>query len=81
MQDGDDEYSLLVNLKRLYELQLSRVVPIENLYEDIVMALRTFRNMEDEVCKNLTFVELTFLVEFICTHLLLMLLRLSVFFF
>ncbi|KAB1203030.1 Sister-chromatid cohesion protein 3 [Morella rubra] len=47
--DGDDEYSLLVNLKRLYELQLSRVVPIENLYEDIVMALRTFRNMEDEV--------------------------------
>ncbi|KAJ1390703.1 Stromalin conservative domain [Sesbania bispinosa] len=47
--DGGDEYSLLVNLKRLYELQLSRSVPINNLYEDIVMVLRDFRNMEDEV--------------------------------
>ncbi|KAG2697238.1 hypothetical protein I3843_07G096600 [Carya illinoinensis] len=47
--DGDDEYSLLVNLKRLYELQLSRAVPIESLYDDIVMVLTRFRNMEDEV--------------------------------
>lgn len=47
--DGGDEYSLLVNLKRLYELQLSRSVPIDSLYEDIVMVLRDFRNMEDEV--------------------------------
>ncbi|KAK7337377.1 hypothetical protein VNO77_17946 [Canavalia gladiata] len=47
--DGGDEYSLLVNLKRLYELQLSRSVPIDSLYEDIVMVLRNFRNMEDEV--------------------------------
>ncbi|KAF7818257.1 sister-chromatid cohesion protein 3 [Senna tora] len=47
--DGGDEYSLLVNLKRLYELQLSRYVPIESLYQDIVMVLRNFRNMEDEV--------------------------------
>ncbi|KAK9281795.1 hypothetical protein L1049_004701 [Liquidambar formosana] len=47
--DGDDEYSLLVNLKRLYELQLSRSVPIESLYEDITMILRNFRNMDDEV--------------------------------
>lgn len=46
---GGDEYSLLVNLKRLYELQLSRYVPIDNLYEDIVMVLRDVRNMEDEV--------------------------------
>lgn len=51
LQDGGDEYSLLVNLKRLYELQLSRYVPINSLYEDIVMVLRDFRNMEDEVCK------------------------------
>lgn len=46
---GDDEYSLLVNLKRLYELQLSKAVPIESLYEDLVMILRGFRNMDDEV--------------------------------
>ncbi|KAK4558523.1 hypothetical protein RGQ29_008026 [Quercus rubra] len=47
--DGGDEYSLLVNLKRLYELQLSRAVPIESLYEEIVMVLSSFRNIEDEV--------------------------------
>ncbi|KAK7284692.1 hypothetical protein RJT34_19442 [Clitoria ternatea] len=47
--DGGDEYSLLVNLKRLYELQLSRSVPINSVYEDIVKVLRDFRNMEDEV--------------------------------
>ncbi|KAE9585307.1 hypothetical protein Lalb_Chr25g0287581 [Lupinus albus] len=48
--DGGDEYSLLVNSKRLYELQLSISVSINNnLYEDIVMVLRGFRNMEDEV--------------------------------
>ncbi|XP_065861246.1 sister-chromatid cohesion protein 3 [Euphorbia lathyris] len=46
--DGD-EYSLLVNLKRLYELQLSRAVPIESLYEDIVSVLRSFRNVDDDV--------------------------------
>lgn len=53
LQDGGDEYSLLVNLKRLYELQLSRSVPINNIYGDIVMVLRDFRNIEDEVCKCL----------------------------
>ncbi|XP_062087056.1 sister-chromatid cohesion protein 3-like isoform X2 [Humulus lupulus] len=47
--DGGDEYSLLVNLKRLYELQLSRDVPIESLYEDIVRTLQKFRNLDDEV--------------------------------
>ncbi|KAL5561587.1 hypothetical protein UlMin_031334 [Ulmus minor] len=47
--DGGDEYSLLVNLKRLYELQLSRAVPIESLYEDFVKTLHSFRNMDDEV--------------------------------
>lgn len=49
VMDGGDEYSLLVNLKRLYELQLSRSVPLESLYEDILMVLRNFRNLEDEV--------------------------------
>ena len=52
MQDGGDEYSLLVNLKRLYELQLKKSVPIDSLYEDIVSVLRGSRNnMEDEVSK------------------------------
>jgi cohesin complex subunit SA-1/2 len=51
LQDGGDEYSLLVNLRRLYELHLSTYVPIGNLYEDIVKVLRDFTNLEDEVCK------------------------------
>ncbi|GAV85837.1 LOW QUALITY PROTEIN: hypothetical protein CFOL_v3_29271, partial [Cephalotus follicularis] len=46
--DGGDEYSLLVNLKRLYELQLSRAVPFESFYEDIVSTLHNFRNLDDE---------------------------------
>ncbi|XVF80965.1 hypothetical protein PTKIN_Ptkin15bG0118200 [Pterospermum kingtungense] len=33
--DGEDGYFLLVNLERLYELQLSRPVSIEDLYEDV----------------------------------------------
>lgn len=49
LQDGD-EYSLFVNLKRLYELQLSMSVPIDSLYEDIVKVLHSFRNVDDEVC-------------------------------
>uniref|UniRef100_A0A2P2M8D1 SCD domain-containing protein n=1 Tax=Rhizophora mucronata TaxID=61149 RepID=A0A2P2M8D1_RHIMU len=51
-EDGD-EYSLLVNLKRLYELQLSRVVPIEGFYKDIVKTLHSFRNVDDEVASFL----------------------------
>lgn len=47
--DGDDEYSLLVNMKRLYELQLSRYVSMENLYEDIFVPLQNMRNMDGEV--------------------------------
>lgn len=65
LQDGGDEYSLLVNLKRLYELQLSRSVPINNLYEDIVMVLRGFRNMEDEVCKWLLTAGIMFFLAFL----------------
>lgn len=56
LQDGGDEYALLVNLKRLHELHLSRYVPIDSLYEDIVMVLRDFRNMEDEVCNGCSLV-------------------------
>ncbi|XP_022155696.1 sister-chromatid cohesion protein 3 isoform X2 [Momordica charantia] len=49
LEDGDDEYSLLVNLKRLYEFQLSRPVPMESLYDDIIMILQKFRSMDEEV--------------------------------
>ncbi|GKB03784.1 sister-chromatid cohesion protein 3, partial [Tanacetum coccineum] len=34
--DGYDEYLLLVNMKRLYELQLTRPVQIEDLYANII---------------------------------------------
>ncbi|CAA0828152.1 Sister-chromatid cohesion protein 3 [Striga hermonthica] len=47
--NGGDEYSLLVNLKRLYELQLSHKVTLESLYRDLVHVLRSFRNIDDEV--------------------------------
>ncbi|CAL1403339.1 unnamed protein product [Linum trigynum] len=48
-----DEYALLVNLKRLYELQLSRAVPLESLFEDFVSALHDFRTEDDEVASFL----------------------------
>ncbi|XP_038879338.1 sister-chromatid cohesion protein 3 [Benincasa hispida] len=49
LEDGGDEYSLLVNLKRLYEFQLTRPVPMESLYGDIMMILQKFRSVDDEV--------------------------------
>lgn len=64
LQDGGDEYSLLVNLKRLYELQLSRYVPIDSIYRDLVMVLRDFRNMEDEVRKSFLSLGLMFFIIF-----------------
>ncbi|OMO64970.1 stromal antigen [Corchorus olitorius] len=48
MDDGD-EYNLLVNLKRLYELQLSRPLQNESLYEDIITFLHSYRDLNDEV--------------------------------
>ncbi|CAN1851747.1 Sister-chromatid cohesion protein 3, partial [Linum perenne] len=50
--DGD-EYSLLVNLKRLYELQLLKTVPLESLFEDFVSTLHKFRTEDDEVASFL----------------------------
>ncbi|KZV32380.1 sister-chromatid cohesion protein 3 [Dorcoceras hygrometricum] len=47
--NGGDEYSLLVNLKRLYEIQLSRRVPLESLYQDLLRILQSFRNIDEEV--------------------------------
>nr|GEX62538.1 sister-chromatid cohesion protein 3 [Tanacetum cinerariifolium] len=47
--NGDDEYLLLVNMKRLYELQLTRPVQIEDLYAGIIAVLKNYRNIDDEV--------------------------------
>ncbi|KAI0518714.1 hypothetical protein KFK09_006150 [Dendrobium nobile] len=46
---GDDEYSLLVNLKRLYELQLKKNVVNEDLYDDLAGILRDVKGLDDEV--------------------------------
>ncbi|KAF6135507.1 hypothetical protein GIB67_015360 [Kingdonia uniflora] len=46
---GGDEYSLLVNLKRLYELQLAKSVDIGNLSEELVRILVSYRNLDEEV--------------------------------
>lgn len=49
VQDGNDEYSLLVNLKRLYELQLLKPVLVESMYDEIALTLHNFRNLDEEV--------------------------------
>lgn len=46
LQSGNDEYSLLVNLKRLYELQLTRHVSNDSIFEVIA---RTPNHLDDEV--------------------------------
>nr|CAD1829659.1 unnamed protein product [Ananas comosus var. bracteatus] len=46
---GDDEYSLLVNLKRLYELQLIKSVPGDGLFEDMLNILRDLKDLDNEV--------------------------------
>ncbi|KAG0470492.1 hypothetical protein HPP92_017192 [Vanilla planifolia] len=46
---GGDEYSLLVNLKRLYELQLKKNVSNEDLYDDLTSILRDVKGLDDEV--------------------------------
>ncbi|MCL7022243.1 hypothetical protein MKW94_022829, partial [Papaver nudicaule] len=49
VEGGDEDYSLLVNLKRLYELHLAKFVPIETLYEEFVRFLEGNRNMNEKV--------------------------------
>lgn len=53
VQGGNDEYSLLVNLKRLYELQLLKPVLVESMYDEVASTLRNFRNLDEEVLKDL----------------------------
>ncbi|KAL8143634.1 hypothetical protein V2J09_016666 [Rumex salicifolius] len=47
--EGDDDYPLLVNLKRLYELQLSKFVPIDGLFSDFANMIADFRSTNEEV--------------------------------
>ncbi|TVU23845.1 hypothetical protein EJB05_26228 [Eragrostis curvula] len=49
VEAGDDEYSLLVNLKRLYELQLSKPVTNDSLFEDMYRILSQLKDMDNEV--------------------------------
>uniref|UniRef100_A0A1D1XSG5 Cohesin subunit SA-3 n=1 Tax=Anthurium amnicola TaxID=1678845 RepID=A0A1D1XSG5_9ARAE len=46
---GDDEYSLLVNLKRLYEVQKTKCVPNDTIYEDMANILVCLKDVGDEV--------------------------------
>lgn len=64
LQAGDDEYSLLVNLKRFYELQLAKLVSSDGLYEDMANILRDLKDMDNEACKELF--EGTFFIFQIC---------------
>ncbi|GAB2248509.1 hypothetical protein Droror1_Dr00008391 [Drosera rotundifolia] len=47
--EGEDEYSLVVNLKRLYEIQLLKFVPIDSLYEEFAATIEGFQNSNHEV--------------------------------
>lgn len=55
LQVGDDEYSLLVNLKRLYELQLKKNVSNDSLFEDMASILRDIRDLDSEACAGSSF--------------------------
>uniref|UniRef100_A0A251U741 Cohesin subunit SCC3/SA HEAT-repeats domain-containing protein n=1 Tax=Helianthus annuus TaxID=4232 RepID=A0A251U741_HELAN len=44
-----DVESILVNMKRLYELPSTRAVPVETLYAGIIVVLKKFQNIDDEV--------------------------------
>ncbi|XP_042433098.1 sister-chromatid cohesion protein 3-like [Zingiber officinale] len=46
---GGDEYSLLVNLKRLNEFQLTKFVPVDSLYGDMSSILKLLRDIDNEV--------------------------------
>jgi len=52
LQVGDDEYSLLVNLKRLYELQLKKNVSNDGLFEDMASILRDIKDLDNEACES-----------------------------
>ncbi|XP_057838911.2 sister-chromatid cohesion protein 3 isoform X2 [Cryptomeria japonica] len=48
---SEDEYSLTVNLKRLYQLQLLKFVSSESLFADVLCLVKDFNNLDDEVIR------------------------------
>lgn len=50
LQDAEDDYSLTVNLRRMYQLQLAIRVSNEGLFADMLGLLDDFSNLDDEVC-------------------------------
>ena len=48
---SEDEYSLTVNLRRLYQLQLSKFVSSETLFSDMFGLIKNFSNLDDEVIR------------------------------
>ncbi|KAJ6827296.1 sister-chromatid cohesion protein 3 [Iris pallida] len=44
-----DEYALLINLKRLYELQLKKFASKDGLFEDMATLLRDYKDLDNEV--------------------------------
>ncbi|BBN04041.1 cohesin complex subunit SA-1/2 [Marchantia polymorpha subsp. ruderalis] len=49
--DAEDDYSLTVNLRRMYQLQLAIRVSNEGLFADMLGLLDDFSNLDDEVVR------------------------------
>jgi hypothetical protein len=52
-QLGDDDYPLIVNLRRLYQMQLNKAVLNDSLFADQVGLLENYSNIDDEVDVNI----------------------------
>jgi hypothetical protein len=48
-QESEDDYSLTVNLRRLYQLQLAVNISDNHLFTDLQGILNDYSNLEDEV--------------------------------
>jgi hypothetical protein len=48
-QDSDDEYSLTVNLRRMYHLQSALNVFNNGIFGEMLNLLEDFNNLDDEV--------------------------------
>lgn len=54
-QESEDEYSLAVNLRRLYQLQLAVNFSDNRLFTDLLGILNDYSNLEDEVMYAFSF--------------------------
>jgi hypothetical protein len=52
LQDAEDDYSLTVNSRRLYQLQLAVNVADSTLFTDLKELLDDFTNLDDEVLSS-----------------------------